>query len=703
MIKIENQKAPDYLNSSTVDLAIEKLEEFFTSKNRSQKRYDWPFNREIDKELKKYLHEVFHGKCGYCETFIESPNLGTVDRYRPNNGVRDKNEYYQDLYWWLTFEWGNLIYCCRECNQYKANYFPIDGERMKDNKSNVNKEIPLLLNPYEDNAEEHITINQDSHFDGLTIKGKQTIDLLRLNRENLVIEREKVKNKIDSIILKYIDLGEGSKINPDDFEILYEYLGAEIDFYQPHIFFGKQYLRNQSEKKRFKSILNRFFPNDIINTTREKEYQDIETSSLIVNDYFPIEYIHIKSFKSIIDLRIDFKEDELNKKSWLFLLGENGVGKSSILQAIAIGLKLDKKFFNEDLIRSLIKKRKQTAEIVIKERNSENIIYTKLIRKTGSVEQSGNFNSYLIGYGSLRLSIDEIESNSKKDVSKVSYQNLFKPTTALNDVTKWLRSIHKNDIAFFDRIAYSIKQLLPHDKSDIELSIKNGEIILGDSETLFAESSDGYKSTITLAIDIMMKLSDAQSDMKIMSGIVLIDELGNQLHPRWQMRIVKQLREVFPNINFIISTHHPLCLRGAERGEILLLRNLDNKVIINSELPDPASFRVDQILASEFFGLSSLIDPEIEAKFNRYYELLAKNDDIALSEKKEIDQLKDFLRNKKQLGATLREELMYAVIDRLLAEKVVFNKNTFDRESLKEETVQRVKEVWKNLNLYADD
>lgn len=97
---------------------------------------------------------------------------------------------------------------------------------------------------------------------------------------------------------------------------------------------------------------------------------------IVKSDYFPIEYIHIKNFKSIDDLRIDFKEDDINKKSWLFLLGENGVGKSSILQAIAIGLSWDKKFINKDIVQSLIKKRKQTAEIIIKERNNKNIIHT---------------------------------------------------------------------------------------------------------------------------------------------------------------------------------------------------------------------------------------------------------------------------------------------------------------------------------------
>lgn len=705
MIKIEKQKAPDFLNSSTVDLAIEKMDEFFASKNRNQKRYDWPFNKEIDKELKKSLHIVFHGKCGYCESKIESPDLGTVDRYRPNNGVRDKNEFHQDLYWWLTFKWDNLIYCCKECNQFKGNYFPIKGIRIQNENDDYENEHRLLLNPYLDEPGNHLnyTLSDLGHIDALTDEGNQTIELLRLNRTDLIEGRKRARKEIIDAVESLIN-GEQIKNQTIKKHLakIYELEDSSIEF----LSYKRWVLLNELETKSFLGqILNLedyqkeedWFREKETFIKRERLWKDITKS-----DYFPIEYIQIKNFKSIDDLTIDFKEDELNKKSWLFLLGENGVGKSSILQAIAVGLKLDRKLI-EPLIPSLIKKGKRTAEITIKERNNENIIYTKLVRKTGTVEQSGSFNSYLIGYGSLRLSVDEIESSSPKDTSKISYQNLFKPTKALNDVTKWLRSIHRNDIDFFDRIAISIKQLLPHDKSDTNLSVKNGEIVLGDSDTLFSELSDGYKSTITLAIDIMMKLSDAQSDMKVMSGIVLIDELGNQLHPRWQMRIVRQLREVFPNINFIISTHHPLCLRGAEREEILLLRNLNNQVITNTELPDPSSLRVDQILASEFFGLSSLVDPKIEAKFNRYYELLAKNNDITPSERTEIDELKDFLRNKKQLGASLREELMYTVIDRLLAEKVAFNKNTFDRDSLKEEAVQRVKEVWKNLNLNTDD
>jgi hypothetical protein len=200
-----------------------------------------------------------------------------------------------------------------------------------------------------------------------------------------------------------------------------------------------------------------------------------------------------------------------------------------------------------------------------------------------------------------------------------------------------------------------------------------------------------------------MKLSDAQSDMKVMSGIVLIDELGNQLHPRWQMRVVNQLREVFPRITFIVSTHHPLCLRGSHLGEVVLLRNVKNEVEAIRELPDPSSLRVDQILSSEYFGLSSLIDPELEAKFNRYYQLLSIQKDFTPAELRELNTLKDELRNKKHLGSSLREELMYTVIDNLLAQKVMFSKEIPNRESLKKEVVERVKEIWLSLNIETND
>ncbi|NVK64998.1 MAG: AAA family ATPase [Flavobacteriales bacterium] len=704
MIKVSRGNKPKYLDSNIVGLAVEKMEEFYTSKNRGQKRYDFPFNREIDNELKVSLHETFHGKCGYCETRIESPEKGTVDRFRPNNGVRDKKEYYQDLYWWLNLEWSNLIYCCKECNQYKANYFPILGVRVFSREESLNSEQPQLLNPCDDNPDQHFVFDYKGNIGSETEKGHQTIELIRLNRTNLLSRRINTRIHITNLAAKLLDHGK-TKLSPRDFEYLHNIY--EEDPRVEYLSLAKSVLHNEIETYpqliELLGFEQKEESNRIKNFEEFKSTKEITNTEFIQNDFFPIEFIEIKDFKGISHIKIDFEEDPLEKKSWLFLLGENGVGKSSILQAIAVGLSADKRVLNKQVVPSLIKKRKQKANIIIKERNSNNIIKTTLVRKNGSIIQEGKFNSFVIGYGSLRLSSDVVKENPKRDLNKISYKNLFNPITALNDVTTWLQSTYSNDPDLFDRIAFSIKQLLPHDFENNELTVHKGEIMFKDSEVLFSQLSDGFKSTIILAVDIMMKLSSAHSDMDKMSGIVLIDELGNQLHPRWQMRIVEQLRGVFKNINFIISTHHPLCLRGSEQGEILLLRNINKEITPITELPDPSLLRVDQILASEFFGLNSLVDPKLEAKFNQYHSLLANQEDLTPEERTELNDLKDDLREQKQLGASLREELMYTVIDKLLAEKLVYNREPMSRQELKKEAVDRVSAIWSKLNTENHD
>ncbi len=177
---------------------------------------------------------------------------------------------------------------------------------------------------------------------------------------------------------------------------------------------------------------------------------------------------------------------------------------------------------------------------------------------------------------------------------------------------------------------------------------------------------------------------------------MLIDELGNQLHPRWQMRIVQQLRKVFTNLNFIVSTHHPLCLRGVTGGGNSADETDRRETGSNHRFARirEGRLRVDQILSSEFFGLNSLIDPALEATFNRYYALLAREKTLTREEREVLFQLKDELREKKHFGSSLRDELMYAVIDSLLASKLY----RFSRAELKAEAIKRVEEIWNKTN-----
>jgi hypothetical protein len=147
---------------------------------------------------------------------------------------------------------------------------------------------------------------------------------------------------------------------------------------------------------------------------------------------------------------------------------------------------------------------------------------------------------------------------------------------------------------------------------------------------------------------------------------VLLDELGTHLHPRWRMVIVESLGSAFSSMQFIATTHEPLCLRGLREGEIAVMRRDGNDIRVLTDLPSPENLRIDQLLTSPFFGLHTTIDPDVDRRFQEYYDLLATADlSPELSERR--DTLRDELTGFGVLGYTRRDQLMYEVVDRYLA------------------------------------
>ncbi len=87
-------------------------------------------------------------------------------------------------------------------------------------------------------------------------------------------------------------------------------------------------------------------------------------------------------------------------------------------------------------------------------------------------------------------------------------------------------------------------------------------------------------------------------------GIVLVDELDLHLHPKWQRKIVNDLRSIFPKIQFITTTHAPQILVRAGPGEVSLLRRDEETQRIHVCRQDiPPGLCADQVLTGEWFGL----------------------------------------------------------------------------------------------------
>ena len=159
--------------------------------------------------------------------------------------------------------------------------------------------------------------------------------------------------------------------------------------------------------------------------------------------------------------------------------------------------------------------------------------------------------------------------------------------------------------------------------------------------------ADGYKSTFYWVTDLWgwAVSHDPNKAMgEEISGIVLIDELEQHLHPIWQRYIIGRLREQFPKVQFIVTTHSPLVALGtadiSDAAMVTLALEKGNRVSARNE--DPSEFkgmRVDQALTS-IFDLPTARSGDTGDQVLRFQELLAKVT-LDQEEQKEFDLLRD--------------------------------------------------------------
>ena len=146
-------------------------------------------------------------------------------------------------------------------------------------------------------------------------------------------------------------------------------------------------------------------------------------------------------------------------------------------------------------------------------------------------------------------------------------------------------------------------------------------------ELRIEQLSEGYKIVIAMVADLAARMAEANPDMENplnTSGIVLIDEVDLHLHPRWQREILIQLTGVFPNLQFIVSTHSPVIVVGAaEIAQVVNLNTINDDENLHQN--DIQVSNVGQVLLSDLFGLKYLYSPEWDSKINERDEILAKD------------------------------------------------------------------------------
>ncbi|MCT4614120.1 MAG: hypothetical protein N4A49_04495 [Marinifilaceae bacterium] len=190
-------------------------------------------------EVRDLLKKIFHNKCAYCESRTNKPE---IEHYRP------KKEVYEDPthpgYYWLCYEWTNLLPSCRYCNTEggKGNYFPIAGTRQyaapldqnnldknacKISSNELLNEKPLLLNPEVDEVENYFSFKITGEIIGIDSKnrGNKTIKICNLNRDDLLKNRQDI---IDKHLENIEDIIENATDNFNHIEILFRQIKKKL-------------------------------------------------------------------------------------------------------------------------------------------------------------------------------------------------------------------------------------------------------------------------------------------------------------------------------------------------------------------------------------------------------------------------------------------------------------------------------------------
>jgi len=195
-----------------------------------ERKSDHLFDGRIyNNAAKQELRKLYHEKCAYCET-VMSDDTFTVEHYRPKKGSYS--------YYWLGYEWSNLLPVCDKCNNAKGDRFPVrvpsrvmpnsgkksrvktprllpngdlDIDAMKADHPYLLDEKPYLLHPEIDEPKEFLYVDYKGELASQIEKeaneyyyerAVQTIRLTNLNRDVLVLNRRKIIEVFEVLLRK---------------------------------------------------------------------------------------------------------------------------------------------------------------------------------------------------------------------------------------------------------------------------------------------------------------------------------------------------------------------------------------------------------------------------------------------------------------------------------------------------------------------
>jgi hypothetical protein len=406
----------------------------------------------------------------------------------------------------------------------------------------------------------------------------------------------------------------------------------------------------------------------------------------------------IRNFKLLREVKIDFQRSDGTLRPWTVLIGRNGTGKTSVLQAIALAAAgaTGAGILSQDIREQLPDFRQPEAEVSIKarfdfgpvgqsradnhpffKRRAENDhpegLWVELAlppgddpvrgiswytneprpdRTIGTSKDDPLVNArqehlslwFVTGYGLFRLMPErQVAAERPPRPSIDRLRPLFMPERLIGpNFADVLEGDIKLDFArILRRIVRAHQDLVPG-IVDVETAgqggVRSGSDLLerhrfkerlGSGEEKFPATwlAHGHQSTLAWLTDLVGQVlleAGRAVGPEHMEGLVLIDEIDLYLHPTWQVGFIRALRETFPKLQFVATTHSPILLTGLHREEVLVLTRdpVNGDVIAEQPKHDPRLLTGSE-LYEYFFDIDQLYPTDLGRKLDEYSRIAA--------------------------------------------------------------------------------
>lgn len=391
-----------------------------------------------------------------------------------------------------------------------------------------------------------------------------------------------------------------------------------------------------------------------------------------------ISSLYIENFKLFKKKKLYFNDQ------FTLIIGNNGIGKTSILEALAIGLGgflagfdgVQTRNILYDEIRrewdkpgdATITKEPQLPVIIecegtivdknFKWRRTKNSIHGKTTRSEAREliftakkmqnaivkEKDHSIILPVISYQSAGRLFSQkknkwVDPFKRDEMSRfIGYTDCLEAESNIKLFVNWLRRMttiqlqKRKKIGELDAVLNAVEVFMRglvegQEEVSIEYDFEEEEVMveLGEQRIPLRMMSSGYRSVIGMVADISYRMAILnpqlrENAIKETPGVIVIDELDLHLHPKWQWKIVQDLKRTFPKVQFIATTHAPIIISSCSDIEIINLHG-DDESSESVKETNPYGWQVEDILTDIMNTYSR--SPEIQKEINELENLFS--------------------------------------------------------------------------------